>query len=122
MFQRLIYLIYIFETKIIVSNVKLKAKFVIINEKSKTLKVKLAIIIEKLLLKTIIKLIMITKRDFLNENNIILIKERLFKLITKELSIFIKIKIIDNRLICILSYDLNKLNIIFFINAILKML
>ena len=54
-FQRLIYLIYVFEIKIIVLNIALKVKF--------------AIIIEKSSLKAIIKLIIITKRGLLNEND-----------------------------------------------------
>ena len=63
----------------------------------------------------------------------ILIKQCLFKLVTKKLFVFIKIKNVDDRLImfieikdinncsiCILSCDSNKFDMISFMNVILK--
>ena len=73
------------------------------------------------------------KRDFLKENDIILMKQCLFELVTKKLFIFIKIKNVNDRLImfikiknvnnyliCVLSCDSNKFDIIFFINVIFE--
>ena len=89
------------------------------------------IIIENFSLKTLFK---VTERDFLKKKNgIILIKLCLFELVIKELFIFKKIKNIDNRLImfievknvndfliCLLSCDSNKSDMILFINVIFE--
>ena len=121
-FQRLIYLICVFKIKIIVSKVALKIKFTIIIQKSlskiesKTLKVRFAIVIKKSSSKTIIKVRLIAKYDFLNKNDMTLIKQCLLKLITKKLFIFTKIKNINNYSIYVFLCDLNKFNMILFMN------
>ena len=56
------------------------------------------------------------KREFLNENDMTSTKQCLFKLVTKKIFVFIRIKNVNNYLIYILSCDSNKLNIILFIN------
>ena len=61
MFQRIIYLSYVFETKTIGLNVALKIKF--------------AIITKKPLSKIMFRLITITKRNFLKENGMTLAKQ-----------------------------------------------
>ena len=115
-------MIYIFKIKTIVLNIVFKVKLAIINKKLKALKVRFTIIAKKSLSKITIRLIMTAKRDFQNENDIILTNHYLFELATKELLIFIKINHINDHFICVLSCDLNKFNMIFFINAILKVL
>ena len=60
------------------------------------------------------------KRNFLNENDMILTKQFLFEFVTKKLFMFIKIKNVNDRLIYILLCDSNKFNMIFFINTNLR--
>ena len=75
----------------------------------------------------------INERDFLKENNMISTKQCIFELVTKKLFVFIKIKNTNNRLImfikvknvnncsiCVLSCNLNKFDIILFINVIFE--
>ena len=119
MFQRIICLSYVFETKIVVSNVILKIRFAIIIEKSSS--------------KTMFKLIITAKRDFLKENDMVSAKQCLFEFVIKELFVFIEIRNVDNRLImfivikngndfliCVLSCNSNKFDMIFFINVIFE--
>ena len=88
------------------------------------------IIIKKLLSKTIS---ITTERDFLKKDDMISTKQCLFEFIIKEpfvfreikkinnrLITFIKIKNVNNCLICVLSFNLNKFNKIFFINVIFE--
>ena len=114
MFQRVIYLSYIIETKNVVLNVTFKIRFMIIIEKFSS------------------KIMFITIKCDL-KNDITLMKQCLFELVTKKLFVFIKIKNVDDRLImfikiknvnnyliCVLSCDSNKFDIIFFINVIFE--